>query len=100
MSTIGGSFRKQVYKILEGISGRTLTEKEHDELKGVLIAYVKSCAPDYTPQPPVEHIFTCKNCGGISKTAGNKQTKIFKRNNAPSSPKLHLSDGEGDEDFV
>lgn len=109
MNNKSGEYRKQVYDLFTSFTGRNLTEPEHKALKKVMTEYVKSCAPDFTPQAPVEHLFICGKCGGYKKSTGHPKThgimrkmKKFnpEKDGAPVPRTNHLLDGEGEENLI
>ncbi len=69
----GGYYRQQIYDMVQGTIGRTLTINEHNALRIVLKAYANAQITyvGVTQQAPREHKFICVKCGSEKTGKGH-----------------------------
>ena len=68
------------------IVGRDLTEKEHAMLKVMLQNFKNTVAP-VPDRGPIEHAYTCKECGGVESGYGMKYKMKMNRIRPPKKKK-------------
>ncbi len=89
MTKTAGEYRNDIYKVMEGIMGKEMSEKEHAFVKAVLLEYVREHGRQMSPQPPMKHEITCPKCLGVRTLVGKrlkeykKKIKIAVKNNIP-----------------
>ena len=58
-----GAYRKELYAIFQQMLGREMTPEEHDNLKTLMVEYLRDHQMDLAPPPTkIEYTFTCRNC--------------------------------------
>lgn len=84
-----GAVRKDIYKAIEFVSGRALTESEHKQFKALINHYVleygQTIVANANPQEPAEHAYFCESCGGKKFGNGKKFKDMIKKNYLDSS---------------
>lgn len=81
-----GTYRKEIYNVIQTTIGRNLTDNEHTFLSNLLKDYVNSHAPTRPLiQIPIKHEYICTKCRSIKAGEGrsfthrmNQQTKRSK----------------------
>lgn len=77
-----GQIRLQIYTMIQEITGRDLTETEHASLKAMLNDFKNTVAPVVNPAP-IEHTYTCVECGGKKRGYGKNFNNRMKRIRPP-----------------
>jgi hypothetical protein len=68
--------RENVYAFLENIIGRRLTDREHAELRSLLIDYIEY---QRKANPNIKnHVFICQGCYGVTMGYGRTFAKLVK----------------------
>jgi hypothetical protein len=77
-----GAVRKDIYKAIEFIAGRQLTEVEHKQFKALMTHYAMEYGLDIaqktTPTEAKEHTYICGVCGGTERFIGKKFKMMLK----------------------
>lgn len=78
-----GAVRKDIYKSIEFVAGRELTESEHKQFKALIthyaVEYGQEIASSRTPESPTEHTFICGGCGGRKVGIGKSFKDAIKK---------------------
>ena len=78
-----GAYRKEFYAIFERMIGREMTPEEHENLKTLMVEYLRDCQMDLPPLPTkVEYTFTCRNCRQQTMGKGKDFRKKMVRKSA------------------